>query len=331
MKNTTMGERIARLRREKGMTQEEIAEKLGVSAQAVSKWENNICCPDIAIIPKMATLFGVSTDMLLGVEAKEQSKEKDDKQSEAKPQTKSREWSFTLKSALPAVFVLLLGGSLLWNSLAELGIGFWRIALIDAIIALGLGGVISRITPFSLGALALGIIYHLVTFDVIRWTDKYDGIIIPILIILVGLSMFYNTLSPKKRGKWKLNGTKLDKSTSFSASEDDGVLGYTLKFGDDCYHINSEVFRGGEISIAFSDATLDFGNVRDVADGAVLDVSVAFGALTLLLPKSIAIVDGGTSGIFSDRKEKNGSPNADAKPLTLSSSISFGELNIRYI
>lgn len=62
---TTMGNRIGMLRRRKGMKQEELAEKLGVSPQAVSKWENNQTCPDIALLPKLAQLLDVSVDELL--------------------------------------------------------------------------------------------------------------------------------------------------------------------------------------------------------------------------------------------------------------------------
>lgn len=68
MANTTLGERIANLRREKGYTQEELAEKLSVSPQAVSKWENDISCPDIMLLPEIAKLFNVTVDALLGCE-----------------------------------------------------------------------------------------------------------------------------------------------------------------------------------------------------------------------------------------------------------------------
>lgn len=61
----TLGMRIAELRRTKGMKQDELAEKLGVSPQAVSKWENDVSCPDIMIVPKLARELGVSSDELL--------------------------------------------------------------------------------------------------------------------------------------------------------------------------------------------------------------------------------------------------------------------------
>lgn len=68
MSKITLGEKIGSLRREKGLTQEELAEKLGVSPQAVSKWENNVSCPDIMLLPELARLFDVTVDNLLGCE-----------------------------------------------------------------------------------------------------------------------------------------------------------------------------------------------------------------------------------------------------------------------
>ena len=61
----TIGSRIAENRRRIGMTQEELAAKLAVSAQAVSKWENDITCPDVMTLPKLAELLGITVDELL--------------------------------------------------------------------------------------------------------------------------------------------------------------------------------------------------------------------------------------------------------------------------
>lgn len=62
-----LGNNISERRKAKGMTQEELATKLGVSPQAVSKWENNLSCPDITLLPEISKLFGISVDELLGV------------------------------------------------------------------------------------------------------------------------------------------------------------------------------------------------------------------------------------------------------------------------
>ncbi|MBR4691172.1 MAG: helix-turn-helix transcriptional regulator [Oscillospiraceae bacterium] len=62
----SIGKNISDLRREKGMTQQQLAEKLGVSAQSVSKWENGVCAPDVSQFPLLAELFGVSIDRIFG-------------------------------------------------------------------------------------------------------------------------------------------------------------------------------------------------------------------------------------------------------------------------
>ena len=66
----TIGKKIAELRRAKGFTQEGLADKLNVSAQAVSKWENDLSCPDILLLPEIASLLGATVDELLSREPK---------------------------------------------------------------------------------------------------------------------------------------------------------------------------------------------------------------------------------------------------------------------
>ena len=63
--NETIGNRIAKFRKARGMTQEELANQLGVSSQAVSKWENDASCPDISLLPQLSRVLGVTTDELL--------------------------------------------------------------------------------------------------------------------------------------------------------------------------------------------------------------------------------------------------------------------------
>lgn len=61
----TIGKRIAALRREKNLKQDDLAQMLEVSPQAVSKWENDQTYPDISLLPKLAKILGVSVDELL--------------------------------------------------------------------------------------------------------------------------------------------------------------------------------------------------------------------------------------------------------------------------
>jgi len=62
----TIGKNIAELRKNGGMTQEQLAELLGVTAQSVSKWENDTTMPDIMLLPAIAGCFGITVDELYG-------------------------------------------------------------------------------------------------------------------------------------------------------------------------------------------------------------------------------------------------------------------------
>jgi transcriptional regulator with XRE-family HTH domain len=63
--NETIGSRIAKYRKAKGMTQEALAKEMGVSSQAVSKWETDTSCPDISALPQLCRILNITTDALL--------------------------------------------------------------------------------------------------------------------------------------------------------------------------------------------------------------------------------------------------------------------------
>ena len=65
MESNTIGENIARNRKKLGLTQEELAEKMNVSGQAVSKWENDLSYPDVETMKRLAALFGCTLDELV--------------------------------------------------------------------------------------------------------------------------------------------------------------------------------------------------------------------------------------------------------------------------
>lgn len=80
MKNTgeIICSRIAQLRKRYNLSQEALARKLGITFQAVSKWENNVSCPDISIIPEIAGIFNVSVGYLFGEENKNTTTDEED-------------------------------------------------------------------------------------------------------------------------------------------------------------------------------------------------------------------------------------------------------------
>lgn len=65
MTKQNMGDLIATLRREQGMTQKDLADKMNVTDKAVSKWERNLSCPDVNTIPHLAQVLGVSVEELM--------------------------------------------------------------------------------------------------------------------------------------------------------------------------------------------------------------------------------------------------------------------------
>lgn len=61
----TIGKRISEYRKKKNLKQDELAEMLGVSPQAVSKWENDLSCPDISLLPELSRILCVSIDEIV--------------------------------------------------------------------------------------------------------------------------------------------------------------------------------------------------------------------------------------------------------------------------
>lgn len=72
----TLGQLIATLRKEKGMTQAELAGQMGVTDKAVSKWERDLSCPDVSSLPLLAEALGVSLDELMQVKKEQAAPER---------------------------------------------------------------------------------------------------------------------------------------------------------------------------------------------------------------------------------------------------------------
>lgn len=72
----TLGAVIAQTRKEKGMTQLELAEKMGVTDKAVSKWERELSCPDVSSLPVLAEVLGLSLEELMHGKAEKSAAEK---------------------------------------------------------------------------------------------------------------------------------------------------------------------------------------------------------------------------------------------------------------
>ncbi|MBQ8390690.1 MAG: helix-turn-helix transcriptional regulator [Oscillibacter sp.] len=68
MEQQSMGQIITKLRKERGMTQKELAERMHVTDKAVSKWERDLSCPDVGSLPQLAQELGVGVEVLLNTQ-----------------------------------------------------------------------------------------------------------------------------------------------------------------------------------------------------------------------------------------------------------------------
>lgn len=126
MAEQTLGAMIATLRKENSMTQQELADKLGVTDKAVSKWERNISCPDIATLPHLAEIFGVSVDELMQVKSSEKT---DSKANDIKEVISIILKAVPLAMGVGVVVLSVLKELNIYSGFAMLGIGLLCLSL----------------------------------------------------------------------------------------------------------------------------------------------------------------------------------------------------------
>ena len=124
MAKKSMGEIISALRKERNMTQRELAEKMNVTDKAVSKWERGLSCPDVSSLPDLAEALGVPVETLLDAAPKG-----DQKEGEV-----NKIVNLVLKAVPLAMGVAVVVGSVLGNidassAVSLLGIGVFCIGL----------------------------------------------------------------------------------------------------------------------------------------------------------------------------------------------------------
>ncbi|MGN0627525.1 MAG: helix-turn-helix domain-containing protein [Oscillospiraceae bacterium] len=124
MAKKSMGEIISALRKERNMTQRELAEKMNVTDKAVSKWERGLSCPDVSSLPDLAEALGVPVETLLDAAPKG-----DQKEGEV-----DKIVNLVLKAVPLAMGVAVVVGSVLGNidassAVSFLGIGVFCIGL----------------------------------------------------------------------------------------------------------------------------------------------------------------------------------------------------------
>ncbi len=143
-----MGPLIADLRNRKNLTQKELAEQLGVTDKAVSKWERGLSCPDISLLPRLSQILGVTIGELVNGEEMDSSDLKKDSLIIGKPNIsdkigcsgKKPLWSYIVKAA--AIFILCLliiigGNAVIESGFAQMAPPFYIVFIVCLIAILG--------------------------------------------------------------------------------------------------------------------------------------------------------------------------------------------------
>lgn len=337
--NMTMGKRILYYRKRMGMTQDQLAEKIGVSAQAVSKWEHDLSCPDVTTIPHLAEIFGISTDELLGVRGNEE--ESTVKEGIVIDKTDGDRfrctWNFRGLYHLPwALFLVALGCIYLATTFMELDVGFWSLAWPLALAATGLSYCIRRISVFGCACTLGGIYFLLVNLrvlpDLITWP-----IVMGILLVLWGIHEATAPIRKAKR-KEKYNYTQGDSRTYAKAckekatrefSQNGGSVCADYAFCSDRITVSEPLFTGGKIEVSFGSLVADLRNCTHLSENCRLDLDVSFSSLVLILPANFSVQRQLDNCGMSTSVD--GVPAPGAEVLLLTGDFNFGSLRIQYV
>lgn len=331
----TLGKRIASNRKRIHLTQDQLAERLGVTAQAVSKWENNQSCPDINMLPKLAQIFGISTDELLGHEAPQPVHEAE-VVTEAEDEgihIQKGNWEFSwdsgrLEGIALACLVLLVGMLTFLSRYLNWGVGFWSILWPSALLVYGLKNTLQRFKFFSLGCALFGGYFLANNLNLVHF-DLDSSLIFPLIIVLFGLSLLVDALRKPKKPTFRMKHNHSDKASSHFQQNGEHFE-CSQSFGEQTATVTLPLVHSGSASVSFGKLTVDLTKCQQIANECRIDLGCSFGELELLVPRTCKVND--HSGSSFGALEFTGSPDADANTvINVTGGCSFGHITISYI
>lgn len=340
----TLGKRIAMLRKEKGLTQEQLAEKVGVSAQAVSKWENDISCPDITLLPLLADILGVTVDELLGVKPIEPHVIILDKDETPKDEAKKNrpftwEWNKHKTSARWGTIAFCIGAILvcllfILRSFPQLGlflnyddVSAWDYLWPILIFTVGLISVRDHVIFGSL--FMLWGVYEFLCSTIpamgayqIKWY---------VILLVIAVIMLVKTIVGKKRIIFnvKKDDENVDRTPQLDVTQDDNYLDADMSFGSGVITYDGDTLRGGSIDMNFGDYKVDLRNVRTFENDCLLKIDQNFGSLTIFLPQNVRLVKSSDTSFGSFATYGEPDPDA-AQSIIIRADVNFGTLQVKY-
>ena len=341
-RSMTQGKRILYYRKRLGLTQDQLAEKMGVSPQAVSKWERDLSCPDITTLPRLAEIFGITTDELLGVATPEP--ETVVREGEPEPRLKREErtpwtWSWNLgrgkwQTLVGALSLLALGGLYLAALILKWEVTFWQLLWPLSLVYVGLLCIRTSGSFVFGSATVLGGLYLLLgNLDVfsmkVTWPMVLGGV-----LVLWGIGVLASLFRKPKAGKSNKRSYSVyidDKQERPTRRyrESGGAIHADYAFCSDRIQVKEQEFRGGDVEVAFGSLVLDLQACETVAPDCELRVEVSFGSLLLILPPHIrAEVSGERAGGALD---VTGQSQPEAQVLRLDGDFAFSAVKIKYM
>lgn len=338
----TLGKRIVAHRKRIGLTQDALADQLGVTAQAVSKWENDQSCPDITMLPKLAEIFDCTTDMLFGItsQALPPAAVPDtcsDHPADILPESKNAlwelQWDWGRMTGIGIALWLLLSGSLaMASAILHWGLDTWHILWRSGLLVWGLFGMLRKFSALYMGLFLFGgyfLLGHLSllpeSLRILKWEVVLSG-----TLLLLGSCTLVDSLCRSRKSAFhiKRNGAELGQLATHCTYNGE-TFDCGVSFGDQRQMITMSRLSAGTVSCSFGEMVLDLSGCGEIADGCTLKLSCSFGDLELLVPKHCRIEpDIGTS--FASY-ETQGHPASDAGiRIYVNGSVNFGNITFRY-
>ena len=330
----TLGKRILQNRKRLGLTQDALAEKLGITAQAVSKWENDQSCPDVTMLPRLAEIFGITTDSLLGLEAPAKEAEvvteeisglhidKEDDRFEFS-------WDGGRKSYTAlGVWVISAAVMMLAANFLEQYVNVWTALWTTGLTLYGIFGLWPKFSIFRLGCALVG--GYIAVGEL--WPGFFvlnETYILPVLLLLFGLRLLADAGKKNKNPRFHMASRGKDKRISEYQVEG-GTFSCEVTFGSRSQLVELPRLTQGEVEVSFGELTLDLRGCTEFAPGCQLDLECSFGELTVLLPGSVRAEPSSSTAFGSFHV--TGTPNPDAATVLLvSAEANFGEVTLQYL
>lgn len=327
MMEETLGKRIAAHRKGLGLTQDALAEQLGVTAQAVSKWENDQSCPDIAMLPKLAAIFGITVDALLGVE---KAPEEVLQETIEAPVHTVTEGTPGQKTGIGiALWLLLAGGIMLAAALFPAPLyqpPSWQTLGLTGLTIFGLFGLYPRFSIFRLGCGLFGGYYLYCSLFQPR-VQLNEELLLPILLLFFGLGLLVDSIRGKNLPGGHMNMEEL--SRNYFDYEGNAFACQTC-FGEGHRMIQLSQLEGGTAQVTFGELSVDIHDCAAIGENCCIRLKCSFGSLTLYVPRRWRLLCVNKTAFGTVQEYGSADPDAEGT-IRLESDVSFGEISIKYI